>query len=116
MINCLWDHVQEDGVAEGVAAFHRHLPLEDLILGKPTVWQLAQPGVTDLFSETGTGIVGFFTHPYKAAKRDGEVLRLGCSCHKRAFSQCIESIQHGTDRMQCGELAFVQLNPMSYSA
>lgn len=58
-------------MAEGVAAFHRHLPVEDLLAGRPTVWSLAEPGVTDLFSETGTGIVGFFTHPAKGARKDG---------------------------------------------
>lgn len=66
--------VQEDGVAEGVASFHRHLPVEDLTAGHPTVWHLAEPGITDVFSEMGTGVIGFFTHPYRAYKREGRSL------------------------------------------
>ncbi|KAK9794957.1 hypothetical protein WJX73_003179 [Symbiochloris irregularis] len=64
---------KEDGVAMGVEAFHRHLPVEDMMAGRPTGLRLSEPGLTDVFSETGTGVIGFFTHPYKDAKKKGPV-------------------------------------------
>ena len=56
----------------GMDAFHRHLPVKELIAGAPSDWNLAKPSVAGFFSELGGGIADLFIDPVKGAKEDGE--------------------------------------------
>lgn len=63
--------MQEDGLEEALKAFHCHLPVADLVAGRPTIWQLAKPTVYSFINEVGSGIADLIMDPVKGAREDG---------------------------------------------
>lgn len=50
-LNHLHPCMQEDGVANAMASFHRQLPLKKLLAGERVEWDLTEP-------EVGSGVLG----------------------------------------------------------
>ena len=52
-----------------MAAFHHHLPLEDLVAGRPVNYSITEAHLTDVVTESLSGAVGFFTIPVEGARK-----------------------------------------------
>ena len=62
-----------------MAAIHHHLPVEDMIAGRPVEHNLTEAHMSDVFTESASGVVGLFTSPVTGARK-GEAALL-CSAH-----------------------------------
>ena len=79
-----------------MAAIHHHLPVEELIAGRPVVHNLTETHVSDVVTETVSGAVGFFTTPVTGARKGGSA----------AVHACMRTVlaAHQIDNLGCHDL------------
>lgn len=72
-------------MGEGLKAFHKHLPVEDILARRPVEWELAKPSIAGFFTELGGGIADLFIDPVKGAQKEGAP-----SCY-----HCLQQVSFG---------------------
>ena len=65
---------QENGLEAVVRAFYRHLPVENLIAGKPTEWHLAELTIGGIFTEILASVADVVMQAFYGRQANGKPL------------------------------------------
>lgn len=89
---------QEDGVEDAVEAFHQHLPVSDMIAGRPVIWNLAPAHAGQAVSDIAMAWATWY-RVLKASRNLPTRTERVAGCIRGSRALCVEWPVHGCQAM-----------------